>query len=159
MRDTPQSLRSQARKAARHVRALKTLAHLARSNPSLVRALNGLDGDRLEEGLAVAGLSAATSHATKERDRLLRDAEAIDQWIAVAEALEAAGLCSHRSAMRAHNEPRYREQQQLLPGQLLCTHGCGTVFDTDEQWKRASHDPFADPRPVIEGNGLTRVDS
>jgi len=48
-----------------------------------------------------------------------------------------AGVCCHQSAVGYVNPPIYPEQEGLLPGQIRCTEGCGTVFDSDQAWYEA----------------------
>lgn len=52
-------------------------------------------------------------------------------------AARKAGRCTHQSAVGFSGTVYYPEQEGLKIGQLRCTEGCGTVFDSDEDWDDA----------------------
>ncbi|MEU9576285.1 hypothetical protein [Streptomyces chilikensis] len=62
------------------------------------------------------------------------------------DALRRMGICTHGSAVGWIAKPVYPEQKNLQPGQVACTSGCGTVFDSDDAWYAALADPTAHPK-------------
>ncbi|MEU1273638.1 hypothetical protein [Streptomyces sp. NPDC005799] len=66
-----------------------------------------------------------------------------------------AGFCTHQSAVGCIPEPVYEEQIGLKPGQLRCTSGCNTVFESDEAWEAASAAPESNPVPRTGHRGTT----
>ncbi|MGW1562757.1 hypothetical protein ACWCQ1_40595 [Streptomyces sp. NPDC002144] len=70
-------------------------------------------------------------------------------------AHEEAGFCTHQSAVGCIPDPVYEEQIGLTPGQLRCTAGCGTVFESDEAWEAASSDPESHPLRRTGHRGTT----
>jgi hypothetical protein len=83
---------------------------------------------------------------------------AADVWHAVRDR----GYCNHGSAVGYRRPAVYPEQEGLAVGQLRCTAGCGTVFESDAAWCAALDDPMADPvllpRPVSTLGARTAVD-
>ena len=53
-------------------------------------------------------------------------------------AARRAGRCTHGSVTGYHNPPIYPEQEGLQPGQMVCTAGCDSVFNSDEEWHAAT---------------------
>ncbi|MFE9976237.1 hypothetical protein ACFYRD_37405 [Streptomyces hirsutus] len=79
----------------------------------------------------------------------LRDAD-IEQAANAAEgrARDAhydAGFCTHGSAVAYRPDPHHPAQHGLQPGQVRCTAGCNTVFESDDAWTQACTDPYSDP--------------
>lgn len=58
--------------------------------------------------------------------------------------LRARGVCLHLSAIAYRSPALYPEQVGLLPGQVRCTDGCGTVFASDAAWDEAMRDALDD---------------
>jgi hypothetical protein len=52
-------------------------------------------------------------------------------------ALQQQGVCVHGSVVGYRQPPIYPEQEDLQPGQVACTGGCGRVFESDEAWLAA----------------------
>jgi hypothetical protein len=71
------------------------------------------------------------------------------------DAHEKAGFCAHQSAVGCIPEPVYEEQRGLKPGQLRCTAGCTTVFESDEAWEAAASDPESRPALRTGRRGTT----
>jgi hypothetical protein len=82
--------------------------------------------------------STADLNEAWDQDRMEADiemAEMIREGNRLA-ALRRQGICTHSSAVgvSATGEIIYPEQEGLEPGQLRCTAGCGTVFESDDAW-------------------------
>jgi len=75
---------------------------------------------------------ATVQDADIEMAEYAREARALD-------AARARGECPHSSAVGLPDSGKifYPEQEGLLPGQVRCTDGCGTVFASDADWDRA----------------------
>lgn len=55
------------------------------------------------------------------------------------EAARARGVCQHQSSVGLPDSGKifYPEQRLLKRGQVACTEGCGTIFDSEDEWVRA----------------------
>lgn len=75
---------------------------------------------------------ATVQDADIEMAMYAREARALD-------AARARGECAHSSAVGLPDSGKifYPEQEGLRPGQVRCTEGCGTVFESDAEWDRA----------------------
>jgi hypothetical protein len=67
-------------------------------------------------------------------DADLEMAEAAEIGAAI-HARQKQGICCHLSAVGYVGRVIYPEQEGLLPGQVRCRDGCGTVFASDEEWQ------------------------
>lgn len=76
---------------------------------------------------------------TQRMDARIEQAE-MEQMGHMVDAALAAGRCIHGSAVGYLSPPVYPAQEGLKAGQLRCTSGCGTVFDSDEDWYAAMDD-------------------
>ncbi|KUN57279.1 hypothetical protein AQJ46_47870 [Streptomyces canus] len=94
----------------------------------------------------------ADHEAQWDADLIQAEMEATARRLA---AHEKAGFCTHQSAVGCIPEPVYKEQIGLRPGQLRCTDGCGTVFESDEAWDAASAEPELNPVPRTGPRGTT----
>jgi hypothetical protein len=70
---------------------------------------------------------------TEQRDADIEQYEMEQVGNAIYRA-EQRGICTHGSAVGYLPDPVYPEQEELKPGELKCTKGCGRVFENDAAW-------------------------
>ncbi|MFJ3097899.1 DUF3560 domain-containing protein [Streptomyces hydrogenans] len=89
--------------------------------------LEAIHHRRLEADLKIAAMNASA-----------------DAW----HAWRDQGYCNHGSALGASND--LAKERGLKPGQVMCDprYGCGTVFDSDDEYMDACGNPWNNPIPL-----------